>query len=77
VKKEIKMINMEAAKHTVKVVGTVIGISSAIILSLWALNTYFGIYGILSGLVIFAICLASKVVYELKKHEIEYENDSF
>jgi predicted PurR-regulated permease PerM len=67
------MINMEAAKHTFKVVGTVIGISSASILSLLVLNTYFGIYGILSGVVIFAICLASKVVYELKKQEIEYK----
>lgn len=67
------MINMEAAKHTVKVVGTVIGIISAVKLSFWVLITYFGFYGLLSGLVIFLICLFSKVVYDFKKQEIEYK----
>lgn len=67
------MINMEAAKYTVKVVGTVIGIISASILSLLVLITYFGIYGILSGVVIFVICMISRVIYEFKKQEIEYK----
>ena len=67
------MINMEAAKYTFKVVGTAIGIISAVILSFLVLITYFGFYGILSGLVIFAICMISKMVYELKKQEIEYK----
>ena len=67
------MINMEAAKHTVKVVGTAIGIIFAVILSFLALFTYFGFYGILIGLVIVVICLISKVIYEFKKQEIEYK----
>ena len=67
------MINMEAAKHTVKVVGTTVGILSFVILSFWFLITQFGIYGLMFGCLSFAISLASKVVYEQKKSEIEFK----
>jgi hypothetical protein len=64
---------MEAAKHTVKVVGTAIGIISAVILSFWFLITQFGIYGLMFGCLSFAISLASIVVYAQKKSEIEFK----
>lgn len=67
------MINMEAAKHTVKVVGTGIGIISSVFLYFWFLGTYFGIYGFMFGGLFITICLISRVIYEFKKQEIEYK----
>ena len=67
------MINMEAAKYTAKVVGTAVGIVFFLNLYFWFLIIKFGMFGFAFGCLSFVICLASKVVYEQKKSEIEFK----
>ena len=67
------MINMEAALHAAKVVGTTVGIVSSIILYFWFLSTQFGIYGFMFGGLSVIIFLFAKVVYEQKKAKIEFK----
>jgi hypothetical protein len=64
---------MEAAKHTVKVVGTAVGIVSSVILYFLFLSTQFGIYGFMFGGLSVIIWLFGKVVYDQKKAEIEFK----